>query len=302
MATCANAHPYAPYAQRATIPQVSPPTNVSSVPQRSVFRYPGGKTWLIPQIRTWLATQSAPPKLLIEPFAGGGITSLTAVAENLVERALLIELDPNVAAVWQVLVYGDAEGLARKIEKFQFSETNVRTELGKSPRSDLGRAFQTILRNRVQRGGIMAKRAGLMKTGERARGLGSRWYPETLAKRIRDITTYRDRLDFITGDGLAVMSAHTSEKTTALFVDPPYSASTAGAGSRLYAASQLDHARLFQLAKAHQGPLLATYDNVPEVRALAAGYDLNVREISMKSTHNAEMKELLIGRNLSWAP
>jgi DNA adenine methylase len=28
--------------------------NVASVPQRSPFRYPGGKTWLVPRVRRWL--------------------------------------------------------------------------------------------------------------------------------------------------------------------------------------------------------------------------------------------------------
>ena len=45
--------------------------NVASVPQRSPFRYPGGKTWLIPRIRQWLRCRPCTPALLIEPFAGG---------------------------------------------------------------------------------------------------------------------------------------------------------------------------------------------------------------------------------------
>jgi hypothetical protein len=28
--------------------------NVSTVPHRSPFRYPGGKTWLVPRVRDWL--------------------------------------------------------------------------------------------------------------------------------------------------------------------------------------------------------------------------------------------------------
>ena len=50
-----------------------PAVNVASVPQRSPLRYPGGKTWLIPHIRAWLGAIAPQPRLLIEPFAGGGI-------------------------------------------------------------------------------------------------------------------------------------------------------------------------------------------------------------------------------------
>lgn len=270
------------------------------MPQRSVFRYPGGKTWLVPQLRAWLGSLPARPKLLVEPFAGGGIIGLTAVAEGLVDRAILVELDPNVAAVWEVLINGDAERLARRIEKFEFTEANVRAELARTVRSDVSLAFQTILRNRAQRGGIMAPGAGLMKAGENGKGMASRWYPETLGRRIRAIVEYRDKIDFINGDGLAVMAAHTKERNTVLFVDPPYTAGGKSAGSRLYETCDLDHNRLFQLAQKHKGDLLLTYDNALEVRGLAAQHGLIVRPIAMKSTHNAEMAELLIGRNLSW--
>ena len=54
--------------------------NVSKVPQLSPFRYPGGKTWLIPAVRRWLFSLDPKPSLLVEPFAGGVIVSLTAAA------------------------------------------------------------------------------------------------------------------------------------------------------------------------------------------------------------------------------
>src|SRR5256885_518212 len=92
-------------------------TNVASVPQRSPFRYPGGKTWLIPQIRKWLIGLRRTPVELIEPFAGGAIVSLTAIAENLVDRVTMIELDDAVASVWQTIIGDDggAEWLADAI-------------------------------------------------------------------------------------------------------------------------------------------------------------------------------------------
>src|SRR5438552_126943 len=58
------------------------PVNVASVPQRSPFRYPGGKTWLVPYIREWLHSKRQRPSRLIEPFAGGAIISLTSAFER----------------------------------------------------------------------------------------------------------------------------------------------------------------------------------------------------------------------------
>jgi DNA adenine methylase len=51
--------------------QVTQVVNVASVPQRSPFRYPGGKTWAIPIIKKWLKQTGTPVPLLVEPFAGG---------------------------------------------------------------------------------------------------------------------------------------------------------------------------------------------------------------------------------------
>lgn len=38
------------------------PVNVASVPHRSPFRYPGGKTWFVPTFRNWIS--SLPEKLI----------------------------------------------------------------------------------------------------------------------------------------------------------------------------------------------------------------------------------------------
>ena len=81
--------------------------NVASVPQRSPFRYPGGKTWLIPTVRRWLKQETKPANLLIEPFAGGGIVSLTAAFEKLADQIIMVEMDEEIAAVWEVILNGE---------------------------------------------------------------------------------------------------------------------------------------------------------------------------------------------------
>lgn len=276
--------------------------NVASVPHRSPFRYPGGKTWLVPRVRTWLQSLQFHPATIFEPFAGGGIVGLTVAFEQLADQVTLVELDEQVAAVWQTIIEdGDGTWLADNLLSFDLTAASVDALLQKTDLSTKERALQTIVRNRVNRGGILAKGAGKLKYGENGRGLRSRWYPQTLAHRIRDIDRIRDRLSFVHGDGLAVIEAHSEQVDAAFFVDPPYTASSKRPGSRLYDCSQLDHERLFQLMAAVKGDFLMTYDNVDEIRQLACRHQFDCEAVPMKNTHHAQLSELLIGRNLNWA-
>ncbi len=288
--------------QDAPLPKV---INVASVPQRSPFRYPGGKTWLVPYVRRWLlSTQHLHPRtLFIEPFAGGGIISLTVVAERLAEHVVMVELDADVAAVWQTALDKETnEWLACRITSFEVSYDNVRAVLAETPRDTHERAFQTIVKNRMVHGGILAPGSGLIKQGENGRGLHSRWYPETLARRIRAIAAYRDRMTFIHGDGLELLAAYQKEISATFFIDPPYTVEGKGkkAGKRLYAHHTLDHPYLFLLAAQLHGDFLMTYDDASPVHTLAQQHGFATHAIPMKNTHHAKQDELLISRDLAW--
>lgn len=272
------------------------PINVAAVPHRSPFRYPGGKTWLVPYVRSWLTSLRPKPQLLIEPFAGGGIIGLTAGVERLADHVILVEKDADVAAVWKVIFSGQAEWLAQKIEEFPLTKANVLTTLRRTPRNPRERAFATVLRNRVQRGGIMAAGAGLVKNGENGRGLSSRWYPHTLANRIRTIAAARERFSFVEGDGMEVVQAYACERNAAFFVDPPYTV----AARRLYLHWQLDQRSLFGLLKRVEGDILLTYDSTVEIANLATEFGFETQAVAMKNTHHARMKELLVGKDLTW--
>ncbi len=275
--------------------------NVASIPQRSLFRYPGGKTWLVPHIRQWLTSLPARPNELIEPFAGGAIVGLTVAFEKLAEHVTLVELDEQVAAVWQTIFSENAMCLAEQIVSFCMTAENVEQALSKPTLNLCDQAFQTILKNRVNRGGILAPGAGKVKQGENGKGLTSRWYPSTLRQRILDIVAVRERLSFCQGDGLQAIRQNAWRKDGAFFIDPPYTAGGKRAGSRLYLHSELDHEDLFAEVSKVNGDFLMTYDDAPEVRTLAKQYGFDIHTIPMKSTHHAEMVELLIGRNLDWA-
>jgi DNA adenine methylase len=285
--------------QLSFFPQPEKIVNVASVPLRSPFRYPGGKTWFVPRLRRWLASLPSKPDVLIEPFAGGGIVGLTAAFEDLAKRVILVELDHQVAAVWKTIIHGDGEWLADKIIGFDFSSEAVEAELEKTDLSTQEQAFQTIIKNRVNRGGILAPGAGKVKHGENGKGLASRWYPETLSKRIRKIIDIRDKLSFVEGDGIDVLKENAHLPEAVFFIDPPYTAGGKRAGSRLYSHSDLDHDALFRVSSRLRGDFLMTYSNDQTVRKLAQKYQLVMKEIAMKNTHHAKMTEMLIGRDLS---
>jgi DNA adenine methylase len=272
--------------------------NVTSVTQLSPFRYPGGKTWLIPQIYKWIQSLESKPSLFIEPFAGGGIVSLTVANEDLADHIVMVEIDDEIASVWKAIFYGDVEWLINRIVSFDMSIENVNAVLQADYSSVEEKAFKTILKNRTFHGGILAKGSGLIKYGENGKGLHSRWYPQTIAKRMSHIRTLRDKITFVQGNGLEAINANINNGGV-FFLDPPYTAGGKKAGSRLYNHHELDHGFLFLLCSSINY-FLMTYDVFSEIERLAGMYSFAIKQVPMKNTHNTAMKEYVISRDLRW--
>lgn len=275
-----------------TTPKV---VNVASVPQRSPFRYPGGKTWLIPVVRKWLK-QSNSNKTLLEPFAGGGIVSLTASFENLAEMVIMVELDQEVAAVWEVIINGDHNWLADEIYSFDLTAENANSILQKEDKTIKEQAFSTILKNRIFHGGIITKGSGMIKNGENGKGIRSRWYPKTLRDRISAVGHVKSKMKFIAGDAFTELEKVKGETDLYSFIDPPYTI----AGKRLYTHFEIDHDALFALTAQQKGKFMLTYDDTEEIRGLAEKYNLNYRTIPMKTTHHIQKNEMIISDNFDW--
>ncbi|NOX48330.1 MAG: DNA adenine methylase [Chlorobi bacterium] len=269
--------------------------NVASVPQRSPFRYPGGKTWLIPVVRKWLR-QSNEPKKLIEPFAGGGIVGLTTAFERLADSVLMVELDPEVAAVWETIIYGNHESLAEQIFCFDLTNEHANKILQKTDKTIEEQAFSTIIKNRIFHGGIITKGSGRIKNGENGKGIKSRWYPKTLRDRILAIGHIKKKLEFVKGDAFEEMEKLKNNTDCYFFIDPPYTV----AGRRLYTYFEIDHNELFALTAHLKGKFMMTYDDTEEIRALANKYNLGFRTIPMKTTHHIQKNEIIISDNFNW--
>ena len=271
-----------------------PVVNVASVPQRSPLRYPGGKTWLIPHIREWLKRTN--PEILIEPFAGGAVVSLTAVMEDLATKAVMMEIDRDVAAFWRSALEHGAE-LRDRVRRFEPTIERVREREQNRPETLADHGFRTLVLNRTRHGGILAPGASFLRLGENGRGVLSRWYPETLVRRLAAIEEHASRFVFMEGDSekaLPILLRGWGRKA-AVFVDPPYTAQGGKrAGSRLYARSNIDHARLFAMLAEHGSNFLMTYDAAPEIVSLVRRHGFHAVCLFMKNGHRKCRPELVI--------
>lgn len=274
-------------------PSTIPAANVSAVPQRSPLRYPGGKTWLIPHVRSWMG-DATPASVIIEPFVGGGTVSLTAVIEEFADRALMVDLDRDVSAFWRAALLHTDE-LIDRVREFQPTQESLES-LGATPSGVVEHGFRTLALNRTRRGGVIAPGASLIKIGENGRGLTSRWYPATLVKRLRTIGEHADRLSFYEGDGVSIVEMLSGMTGARIFIDPPYTAEGKRAGLRLYAHSDIDHARIFRALQRGTADFLMTYDHSTEILSQADECGFAVASVTMKTTHHSWANELLITR------
>src|SRR6266478_2688957 len=92
----------------------------------SPFRYPGGKSGLRSKIIKWLNDLNHRPQHFVEPFAGGASVGLAVAELDLADHVTLVELDPDVAAVWTVILDDSADLLANRVRKFVLTETSAR--------------------------------------------------------------------------------------------------------------------------------------------------------------------------------
>ena len=276
-------------------PSKIPAVNVAQVPQRSPLRYPGGKTWLVPHIREWLRITK--PGILIEPFAGGGVVSLTAVMEDLVERAIMVEIDHDVAAFWHAALRA-GPALAERVRRFKPTRERVRAIEKGGARLLAGHGFRTLVLNRTRNSGILAPGASFTKSGENGKGISSRWYPETLAARLASIDNHAGRITFCEGDGeqlLEPLLAGCGEEGAA-FIDPPYTAGGKRAGGRLYAHHAVDHSKLFEILARRNANFLMTYDPSEEIAGLIRRHRFHGVAVRMKNAHHEHLEELIITR------
>ena len=159
----------------------------------------------------------------------------------------MVEIDEEIAAVWQSVVDGHAEWIAKRILSFELTKESVIDEISRTSVDLREKAFQTILKNRTFHGGILAEGSGFLKYGENGKGIRSRWYPATLSKRFSNLKLVADRILFCKDDGLEVIREYSRRQDVVFFIDPPYTAGGKKAGKDFIDISRLTRAAIHAL-------------------------------------------------------
>lgn len=253
----------------------------------SPFRYPGGKAWLVDEMLRRLVRVRLPDRF-VEPFAGGATIGLSVARVFNIPDVVLIERDPDVAAVWQCILGDDATTLMDMIKDFDCTAEHARAVLDTVPKTNTEHAFRTIVQNRVCYGSAITAEAGLLKD------VACRWYPKTIVKRIEAIWSMRDRIGFLHQDGMAYLKKHARSRHTCYYIDPPYSQYGRKRQRRLYNFDHIDAGELLSICSALKGSFWLSYDNSEGIRSLAEGHDFHVVELRTKNVSNVIKTELLI--------
>lgn len=256
----------------------------------SPLRYPGGKAKLGPYFARILASQGVVIHTYAEPYAGGAGAGLFLLSEGYVDRLLINDLNPGIAAFWRSILNSPDEFIGRvATEAITISSWHKHREIYLNPSgvSDLDLGFATFFLNRCNRSGILTARpiGGLDQTGKWK--IDARFNRDGLTSRIRHIHSMAARITVTEKPALGfVADVSRRIRPVLLYADPPYLVK----GEDLYmsAYSWEDQEDLAEALLGTRHPWILTYEFDERIRSL---YPFN-RCLEYMISHTAQSQRV----------
>lgn len=199
----------------------------------SPLRYPGGKARLAAFFaRLKHAQDDDTISTYAEPFAGGVGAGLRLLVDGDVDKLLINDLNPGIAAFWRATINNSAEFCAKLRDTAATIGTwhEQREIYASGEGDDLTLGFAAFFLNRTNRSGFLGGRpiGGLNQDG--AWKIDARWEPDRLCERVALVAGLADKITVTQLDALVFLAGLEAPTTTLVYVDPPYLAM----GDRLY--------------------------------------------------------------------
>jgi len=237
----------------------------------SPLRYPGGKTRFVPKLVGWIGDTRFPR--VVEPFCGGASVSLGLLHHDVVERAVISDADPLIAAFWIAATEhtDDLIELMREepvtVERWTYWKS---VDAGSA--DTLRAGMKALYLNRTTFSGLIrfgSVLGGLEQTG--ATRIGDRFNKDALAASLTRIGRWHaeGRLTAVHRDYTAALK--TVSPDDLVYLDPPY----VEKADALYGLSfgESDHRALAGAVRGHIGPVMVSYDDHPLIRELYGEID-----------------------------
>lgn len=256
----------------------------------SPLRYPGGKGKLGPYFARLLADQTARIDIYAEPYAGGAGAGLYLLSEGYIDKLLINDLNPGIAAFWRAVLYRNKE-FAERVREADVSisawHRHRQVYLNPGEHDDFELGYSTFFLNRCNRSGILAARpiGGLDQAGKWK--IDARFHRTNLSQRIRKLEALSGSIQVTQEPALSFLGTLSkSIKPILLYVDPPYLVK----GEELYMSAHEwgDHEELAEMLAKLRHPWVLTYDVDERVRNL---YPLN-RCIEYSISHTAQTQKV----------
>jgi DNA adenine methylase len=267
----------------------------------SPLRYPGGKQVLAQLLAHLIKINDATEGIYSEPYAGGAGAALSLLFGEHVQRIMINDADPSIAAFWRALL-GQTSAFLDLVATVPITlqEWRKQREIYHNFRrySCLKVGFATFYLNRCNRSGIISTGGPIGGIGQKGEWkIDARFNRGELARRIQKIALFRDRIQLFNLDAIDFLRLHVSKskfkKPIFAYLDPPYYAK----GRELYLNyyGPKDHEKLAKYLKG-KSPFkwVLSYDNVPQIKKLYSPLRTVKFDLDYSARERKKGKELLI--------
>ena len=267
----------------------------------SPLRYPGGKAKMYGQTTELLTKNNLIGETYIEPFAGGCGLALLLLRNGKVSNLVLNDIDRSIFAFWDSVLnrtdelcelIENTEVTLEEREKQKFVQTQkVNVDL-------LTLGFSTFFLNRVNHSGVIkgGPIGGASQEGKYK--LNCRFNKLQLIKQIREIASYKDKIEFYNLDILKFINDILPKKSenNFIFLDPPYYKKGPGLYVNFY--KHEDHERLSkEIEEKIKQHWIVTYDNVEPIKEMYSKFRQSEFDISYTLQVKTKAKEIMIFGN-----
>ncbi len=266
----------------------------------SPFRYPGGKTKLVPFIASLLHENNLVGCEYVEPFAGGAGVALSLLFDDHASRITINDLDRSIYAFWHSTVH-ENERLCQKINETKitmetwYGQKEIQNNKEHANLFDLG--FSTFYLNRTNVSGVIK---GGVIGGKNQSGrykMDARFNKRSLIRRIEKIHRYKDRITVENKDVLDLLSGC---KNVFVYLDPPYVEKAKALYMNVYTSDGHKNIAQFLLSNKNEFPWLLSYDDNELIRDLYRTCNVKLSwKLRYGSSGNRVRELLFVSNNLN---